>query len=86
MNLSNACRPFSYTAHEFFFAQNHGIGRNVEASSLVPCHAKNDELLSQATYQTYTMAVTRVSISSLAAEADVNGDRGIRTPDTIPPT
>ena len=24
MNLSNACRPLSYSAHEFFFAQNHG--------------------------------------------------------------
>jgi hypothetical protein len=34
MNLSNACPPFSYTAHEFFFAQHHGIGRSVEASGL----------------------------------------------------
>jgi hypothetical protein len=34
MNLSNACRPFSYTGHEFLFAQNHGIGRSAEASGL----------------------------------------------------
>ena len=32
MNLSNACRPFRDTAHEFFVAQNHGIGRSVKAS------------------------------------------------------